>query len=245
MRIIGKTDVGKVRKSNQDDYAHGLLSNGAAWAVVCDGMGGANGGSVASSMAVKIISGHIGAYAGPFTEKDVRALLLSALADANAQVYARAQKEVSLYGMGTTVVACVATADSLFVAHAGDSRAYLVGEKEAVQLTRDHSVVQEMVESGKLTEEEAKNHPNRNLITRALGVESELEVDFTARDFPQGTAVLICSDGLTNLVESDAFVKAMHENVEHAAENLTALANKEGGTDNITVVMIVNSSDQE
>lgn len=246
LRIIGKTDVGKVRKTNQDDFAYGFLPDGAAWAVVCDGMGGANGGSVASSMAVRIISEEIkGQYTGQAESASVRQLLLPALANANAQVYARAGEDVSLYGMGTTVVACVATADSLFVAHAGDSRAYLVGEEQATQLTRDHSVVQEMVESGKITVEEARSHPNKNIITRALGVEPALEVDFAEHAFPRGACVLICSDGLSNLVESKAFVRAIHENLEKAAERLTALANEKGGTDNITVVMIVNSSDQE
>lgn len=245
MQLIGKTDVGKVRKTNQDDYAYGELPGGAVWAVVCDGMGGANGGSVASGMAVRSIEHSIRSrYDGRTDDESVRALLFSALTDANAEVHARAGQDVSLYGMGTTVVACIATADLLFVAHAGDSRAYLL-DQGATQLTRDHSVVQEMVDSGEITAEEARSHPNKNLITRALGVEPALEIDFGAYPFPKGTGVLLCSDGLSNLVESEAFVQAMREDPEKAAEKLTALANENGGTDNITVVMIVNRNDQE
>ncbi|ADU27628.1 Stp1/IreP family PP2C-type Ser/Thr phosphatase [Ethanoligenens harbinense] len=245
LQLIGKTDVGKVRKTNQDDYAYGQLPGGAVWAVVCDGMGGANGGSVASSMAVRSIEHSIQSrYDGRTDDEAVRALLFSALMDANAQVYARAGQDVSLYGMGTTVVACIATADLLFVAHAGDSRAYLL-DREATQLTRDHSVVQEMVDSGEITAEEARNHPNKNIITRALGVEPALKIDFGAHPFPKGAGVLLCSDGLSNLVESESFVQAMREDSETAAEKLTALANENGGTDNITVVMIVNRNDQE
>lgn len=245
MQLIGKTDVGKVRKTNQDDYAYGELPGGAVWAVVCDGMGGANGGSVASGMAVRSIEHSIRSrYDGRTDDESVRALLFSALTEANAEVHARAGQDVSLYGMGTTVVACIATADLLFVAHAGDSRAYLL-DQGATQLTRDHSVVQEMVDSGEITAEEARSHPNKNLITRALGVEPALEIDFGAYPFPKGTGVLLCSDGLSNLVESEAFVQAMREDPEKAAEKLTALANENGGTDNITVVMIVNRNDQE
>lgn len=245
LRIIGKTDVGKVRKTNQDDYAFGYMQDGTVWAVVCDGMGGANGGSVASSMAVRSISENIQAhYTGQSDAQSVKALLFGALSDANAQVYARAGQDVSLYGMGTTVVACVANADTLFLAHAGDSRAYLL-EETATQLTRDHSVVQEMVDSGKLTAEEARNHPNKNIITRALGVEASLKIDFGEYAFPKGAGVLLCSDGLSNMVEDSAFVEAMRGNAEGAAESLTALANENGGTDNITVVIVVNSSSQE
>lgn len=245
LHIIGKTDVGKVRKTNQDDYAYGYLPGGAAWAVVCDGMGGANGGSVASSMAVRIISENIQAhYASQTDAESAKTLLLGALSEANAQVFAKAGQDVSLYGMGTTVVACMATANSLFVAHAGDSRAYLL-DGQATQLTRDHSVVQEMVDGGKLTVEEARHHPNKNIITRALGVEASLKIDFGECVFPKGAGVLLCSDGLSNMVENGSFVEAMKENQEKAADTLTALANQNGGTDNITVVMIINSSEQE
>ncbi|MFT9055834.1 MAG: Stp1/IreP family PP2C-type Ser/Thr phosphatase [Ethanoligenens sp.] len=245
LQIIGKTDVGKVRKTNQDDYAYGYLPDGAVWAVVCDGMGGANGGSVASSMAVRAITDSIQKqYTGQADAASVRALLFDALSDANTQVHVKARQDISLYGMGTTVVACIATADVLFVAHAGDSRAYLL-DAQATQLTRDHSVVQEMVESGQLTAEEARNHPNKNIITRALGVEPSLKIDFGEHAFPKGAGVLLCSDGLSNLVEDETFVQAMREDLEGAAEKLTALANEKGGTDNITVVMIVNRCDQE
>lgn len=245
MHIFGQTDIGKVRKTNQDDFAYGLLPNGAAWAVVCDGMGGANGGSVASGMAVQMIADTVkNEYAGQADADSVRALLADALQKANRQVYERSLSDAALSGMGTTVVACVVAGNAAFIAHAGDSRAYLLREN-AVQLTRDHSIVQELIESGQISAEEARSHPNRNIITRALGVEKTLDIDFGAHAFPPGTSILLCSDGLSNLVENEAFVQALRQGRDTAAAALISLANQKGGTDNITVVMIASDGDQE
>lgn len=246
LRIIGKTDIGKVRENNQDDFAYGLLPDGAAWAVVCDGMGGASGGSVASSIAVHAISEGIESqYTGQSDEKSIQELLLGVLKQANEQVYKKSRDDISLHGMGTTVVACLAKNDTAFIGHAGDSRAYLIKSESLEQLTVDHSVVQEMVDKGQITQEEAQNHPNKNLITRALGVESTLKIDFGAYHFPEGTGVLLCSDGLSNLVDREAIVKAFGDHFDQAAEDLIGLANENGGTDNITAVIVVNANGQE
>lgn len=240
MRTVGKTDPGRVRKTNQDDYACGTLPDGGAWAVVCDGMGGANGGSVASSVAVKIIAGHIQAgYDGHTDIASVKRLLFAAIGEANTEVFRQSQSDPSLSGMGTTVIACIAAAGCAYVAHAGDSRAYLVTGGRAVQLTRDHSIVQEMLDSGKLTPEEARNHPQKNIITRALGVEETLEIDFCETTFPESATLLICTDGLTNLVEESICARVLQQPAEgDPAGRLVELANENGGTDNITVVLI-------
>lgn len=239
MTITGKTDVGKVRKVNQDCFDYGFFDDGSAWAIVCDGMGGANGGSVASEMALrhiaeKIRTGYTGADSAA-----IKKLLAEALNEANAQVFEQSCSQPELFGMGTTVVACIATPLSAYVAHVGDSRAYLITAKGAIQVTRDHSVVQEMVDSGQLTAEEARVHPKRNIITRALGVEQALDIDFCEATLAPENAVLLCSDGFTNHVEPETFVPIIGGSREgDAAEKLVAIANERGGSDNITVVLI-------
>jgi serine/threonine protein phosphatase PrpC len=239
LRIVGKTDPGLVRKTNQDDFACGIYPDGNAWAVVCDGMGGVNGGSIASSTAVRVVSAQLtGGYEGITETAAVKKLLFSALSEGNKEVYNTALKEPSLIGMGTTVIACIATNQNVFIAHAGDSRAYIVGKKNAVLLTRDHSIVQEMLESGKLKPEEALNHPQRNIITRALGVDSTLNIDFCETTFTGDAVLLICTDGLTNLVDNDTIVSIVHAGNDDAQTALIAEANARGGSDNITVVLI-------
>ena len=216
------------------------MPDGNVWAVVCDGMGGANGGSVASSVAVQVISQHIQAgYTGHTDIASVKQLLYDAIRQANGVVYQKAQEDPSLSGMGTTVIACVATPECVYIAHAGDSRAYLIAGGRALQLTRDHSIVQEMLDSGKLTPEEARNHPQKNIITRALGVEEQLEIDFCETTFPEKAGLLICTDGLTNLVDDAAIVGMLEKpGPDDPVARLVELANQSGGTDNITVVLI-------
>jgi protein phosphatase len=242
MIVSGKTDRGKVRNTNQDDFVVGNLPGGASYAVVCDGMGGANGGNVASSTAAGIISECIvKGFSPTLGMQDIKELLASAISRANKAVFEMSRKDTSLFGMGTTVVACIAGGQSLTIAHAGDSRAYIVDGKIR-QLTRDHSVVQEMLENGKITTDEALSHPQKNIITRALGVEESLDIDFNVLDFAPCTAVLICTDGLTNLVDDETIetvIKVMAP--EECTERLVNMANENGGSDNITVVVIYNA----
>lgn len=241
MRIVGKTDTGILRKQNQDDFSCGVFPDGNVWAVVCDGMGGVNGGSVASSIAVQVIAEKLkSGYVGATDMAAQKKLLLDALSAGNTEVYRKSVNEPEFFGMGTTVVACIATGTSAYIAHAGDSRAYLIGERGAILLTRDHSIVQEMLESGKLSPEEAQNHPQKNIITRALGVGETLNVDFCETTLAQGSALLICTDGLTNHVDAPEIARIVRESadIETAAGELVDLANKNGGSDNITVVVI-------
>lgn len=240
MRIVSKTDTGRVRRSNQDSYLTGEISGSVAWAVVCDGMGGANGGNVASAMAVKVISEHINsAYRDGMSSNSIRYLLMSAISAANADIFDTAQNSDTLFGMGTTVVAVIIVNGIAHIAHAGDSRAYLINNSVMEQVTRDHSVVQSMIENGEITEEEAKHHPNRNVITRALGVNERIDVDYNEIDLKDGDAILICTDGLTNYVENDRILKIIknHKFYEYP-EKLIETANNNGGGDNITVVMM-------
>ena len=240
MRIVGRTDVGLVRKTNQDDFACGLFADGCAWAVVCDGMGGVNGGSVASSMAVSVISEQLKlGYSGDMDTASIKKLLFAALSEGNAKVFQAGRSDESLFGMGTTVITCIATSQNAYIVHAGDSRAYIIASGSAVLLTRDHSIVQEMLDSGKLNPEEALSHPQRNIITRALGVDETLNIDFCETTFADDAAMLICTDGLTNIVQAQVIADIVrNESCHEPVSSLIAQANENGGTDNITVVLI-------
>ncbi len=238
MRIVAKTDTGSVRSNNQDSYAAGELSSSVAWAVVCDGMGGASGGNIASSTAVKIISERItSSYKDSMSRSSIKNMLTSAIAAANIEVFDESRSDEALAGMGTTVVAAIIADDSVYVAHAGDSRAYILSNGSLNQITKDHSFVQEMVDRGRLTPDEAKDDPRKNIITRALGVNDELRVDFCEEFINKDDVVLICTDGLTNYVTVDEIVALISDgDFNSFAERLINRANENGGGDNITVV---------
>lgn len=241
MTVSAKTDVGMKRTTNQDSYNFGVIENGAiTWAVVCDGMGGMAAGNVASSEAVKVISKAFEQNLSPRSSPSfINNLLRSAIEAANAAVYGMAVEKEELRGMGTTVVAVIIARGVAYFAHAGDSRAYALNGNEFSQITTDHSVVQSMIEHGQLTEDEAKNHPNKNIITRAIGVAPSIDIDFTDRSVASGDTVILCSDGLTNSIDEGLFKFAASDNdFESLAERLVDLANQNGGSDNITVVAI-------
>lgn len=240
LRIVAKTDIGRVRNSNQDSYAAGELPNGVAWAVVCDGMGGAAGGNVASSTAVKIISEKITSlYRKGMSPLSIKNMLVTAINAANISVFDMSRANIELEGMGTTVVCTVVVDSVAYIAHAGDSRAYAVSNNEVIQLTRDHSVVQELVEKGELTVAQAKHHPNKNIITRALGVDPDIKIDYCEYDINNDDIVLLCTDGLTNFVDSEVFENIIESNPYYQiADLLVSKANENGGGDNITVVAI-------
>ncbi len=239
MKVIGKTNIGMIRSSNQDAFNTGTFDENTAWAVVCDGMGGANGGDVASSMAVDIISNKIKTgYSPKMQSSSIKTLLVSAINLANLRIFDKSVDEPSFYGMGTTAVIAFVRDDELFVAHAGDSRAYTISEHKIEQITTDHSVVQEMIKRGEISAEQAKNHPIKNYITRALGVSDKIEVDITSSEFSNDDVVLLCSDGLTNFVENEEIKNIIEEDIDLSVDKLINLANKNGGKDNITVVVV-------
>lgn len=240
MKIVAKTDIGKKRNSNQDSYAAGELPNSVAWAIVCDGMGGAAGGNVASSNAVKIISERItSSYRPGMSPISIKNMLISAITAANISVYDMSRVNKELDGMGTTVVCTVVVDGTAFIAHAGDSRAYAITDDSIVQLTKDHSVVQQLVENGEITAKEAKTHPRKNLITRALGVDADIKIDYCEYDFKENDILILCTDGFTNYVENDEFLSIVDNNSYYEiADKLVEAANNNGGGDNITVVAL-------
>ena len=238
MHVYGKTDKGRVRQTNQDAFVTGKLSDTVHFAVVCDGMGGANGGNVASSLAVKIITNRIvEGYRENMSIQSIHYMLESAIAAANVLVYDTAVADPELHGMGTTVVAIVVSGSEAVVAHIGDSRAYLLAD-DLRQITRDHSVVWEMVEKGELTEDEARVHPNKNIITRALGVDDRVECDIVDIQLPEGAMLLACTDGLTNMVENKEITRILRKlSPADAVQKLIVSANMSGGSDNITACL--------
>lgn len=240
MNVYGSTDAGRIRESNQDSFMFGRLSENALFCVVCDGMGGAKGGDVASDMAVKIICERIkDAYKDGLSGNSIKNMLESAIAAANINIYDASMADVNLRGMGTTVVAAVVVDRNLHIAHVGDSRAYLAGPQGLEQITRDHSIVQTMVEKGQLTQNEARNHPRKHFITRALGVEDTVDCDYDQLVIADGQRLIICTDGLTNLLEIEAIQNTVNEEkAEDVPQRLIDLANMAGGSDNITVVIV-------
>lgn len=164
MQFAGQTDIGLVRKTNQDAYNAGALSENAVWAVVCDGMGGANGGNIASETAIDAITKDVlEGYREGMDSQEIKELLASALEDANEKVYEKAKQDPALEGMGTTAVLTLIQNNVIHLVNVGDSRAYLLTRENVTQITRDHSIVQEMLESGEITEEQARNHPRKIL----------------------------------------------------------------------------------
>ena len=239
MQIFSKIDIGRMRSSNQDAYFTGELSDGAVFAVVCDGMGGANAGNVASESAVKIISEYIlKSYRTNMGFTDIERMLINAISSANIEIYDMSLKSPELSGMGTTAVVTVVRGNSAAIAHVGDSRAYLVND-DIKQLTRDHSVVQSLVEKGELTPNEAKVHPRKNVITRALGAEENIMCDSDIISINNGESLLLCTDGLSNFIEVSEMLNIFKtKKIEDVAEILVDTANENGGGDNIAVVTI-------
>lgn len=239
MQIFSKTDRGRVRTDNQDAYFAGKITDDSVFAVVCDGMGGANAGNVASELAVRHISEYvIRSYRDGMNMTDTEKTLKNAIVSANISLYDKAVNNAELAGMGTTAVAAFVKDGTAVIAHVGDSRIYLVNG-EIKQLTRDHSVVQSLIESGKITPEDAKVHPRKNVITRALGAEEDVAVDSDCLNLSNGDTLLLCSDGLTNFLDDKDILTVFQNNdISAVAEKLVETANENGGGDNITVVTV-------
>lgn len=240
MNTVGSSDIGKRRSRNEDSFRFGQCEDGVVWAIVCDGMGGAKGGQTASSLAADMVGKKIEkCYNRRMTDFSIENLLLSAITTANVSIYDRAVADESLSGMGTTVVACVVKNSVACIAHVGDSRAYFISDGKITQITRDHSLVQEMLDSGQITKEEFAHHPNKNIITRALGIHEEVDIEFDAVDVKRGDVILLCTDGLSGCVEDEDILK-IYESTDfrQLSSKYIEAANNNGGRDNITVVAV-------
>lgn len=237
MKVCSLTDIGASREINQDylyssDEPVGRLPN---LFVVADGMGGHNAGEFASRYAVETIVD----TASKTEKRDIVAILTESVETANAAIKAYADEHIGMAGMGTTVVAAVLNGHNLVTANVGDSRLYLVGS-EIRQISRDHSLVQEMIRMGELDAKRARLHPDKNIITRAVGAEKTVLVDLFESVLEPGDRILLCSDGLTNMVEDSVILETLNQegDLESKTEQLVRLANENGGKDNITVITI-------
>ena len=239
MKLAGKTDVGRVRQENQDDYRAGELPGDAAWALVCDGMGGARGGREASQCACSVIERCFQEQYNQCIPGEEETFLKKSLLSANRFVFQKSIREESLAGMGTTAVCALVRSGKAYLCHAGDSRAYLFRDGSLAQLTHDHSYVQELVDCGTITQEQAEHHPQKNIITRALGVDYRLEPEFTSEKLQKGDVLLLCTDGLTNMVPVDQMEKLLVQGPFYdTPDRLIEAANANGGSDNITALLL-------
>ncbi len=245
MKLAAKTNIGH-REENQDNYRAARLDDGSAWALVCDGMGGPKGGKLAAQLAVETLQKRFLQGLGTLPAGDEMTFLLASLRQANVQVYHAAQKGGENHNMGTTAVCALVRRGTAHLAHVGDSRAYLCRAGRAQQLTRDHSVVQEMLESGSITPQEALNHPDKHLITRALGVESVAEPEYASCAVQPGDVILLCSDGLSNVVSEEEMGSiAASVPFFELPDALVEKALASDGRDNITVVVMGIEPEEE
>ncbi|WP_127584319.1 Stp1/IreP family PP2C-type Ser/Thr phosphatase [Paenibacillus koleovorans] len=242
-----RTDIGKVRLINEDRAAIQTGLNGFTLAILADGMGGHQAGEIASKMAVELIQAHLLAIHKDLSDEQRPEAIRRSIVQANETVFEFALNQQRYYGMGTTVVVALASVQDLTIGHIGDSRAYLWQSGRLRQVTEDHTLVNELMKSGQITASEASTHPHRNALTRALGTEKRAEADVTRQQWNLGDILLICSDGLSGLVEDSVIgqVLAAERELEWKADELIRLALEEGGGDNVTVVLLENKEANE
>lgn len=244
MNIFTKTDIGLVRTENQDNVWGEMLTGNACAAVLCDGMGGESDGGLASRIAVDVISARIKEnFSEMMNKNSVRNLLITSVIAANTLVWDTPKVSADKI-MGTTCVVCLVFGGTAYIVNVGDSRCYhLFSDKDDEcirQITKDHSRVRELMDRGEITEEQAKTHPNRNKITRAIGAESEVTPDYFELPLSAGDMVLLCSDGLSSYVDDmDVLDVCFDSRAEDCCGELVKLANRSGGHDNISVALIV------
>ncbi len=242
MRAWSLTDQGRVRKQNQDACRFLTFTLGEGTevmaAVVCDGMGGAKAGNIASEMAVSVFMEELKKDFYSYSTADVQ--ILCAVKEANRQIYEKASSDPDYEGMGTTLVAAVTDGHKITVANVGDSRCYLVREGSIHQLTKDHSVVEDMVDRGEIERAEAWKHPRRNYITRALGAEEQVDCDLFFRDILPGDVFLLCSDGLSGIVNAQEllFEIVYGGELDSAVERMVNIALERGAPDNVTALLV-------
>ena len=243
---FGQTDVGRKRDKNEDSL---LISDRLGLFMVADGMGGHQGGEFASRMAVKIVEESITQFMDDpeatlpvgleFDRTDPGQQIGHAFRLASQRIFEEASRNPSLRGMGTTAVALLIRNDKGFVANVGDSRSYLVRNKTITQITQDHSLVAEQLRAAFITEQELKHHKYKNIITRSVGFQSDVEIDIRPQDLQAGDRYVLCSDGLTNLVVDTDILKIVSKNdPKDACRKLIELANKKGGDDNVSVIVV-------
>lgn len=240
MNISALTDVGLVRNTNEDMFFQSSDKSFPLF-IVADGMGGHNAGETASKMAVDIIRQYfIDNKRSLDNEKKLISIIKNSIKEANKKIYKTSKQSTSLSGMGTTITLAYILKGNIYIGHVGDSRAYIISNGHIYQITEDHSLVQELVKNGSITIEEGKTHPQRNMITRAAGTSEDIEVDIIIKSFNKSDILLICSDGLSNMVNDNEIIHTFNNEslIKKACEDLIKKAKDNGGKDNITVIAI-------
>ncbi len=242
MKVFANSDIGKARELNEDFY---YISNSQDYLklyILADGMGGYNGGEIASRLATLSVKGYIESNFNKIehTKEAIIELIKNAIEYANMVVYEKAKECEELSNMGTTIEVLVIYNNKLFIGHIGDSRIYRIRKNIIRKLTEDHSYVQELVNDGTITKEEAKNHPKKNMLMKALGCTPYVEPDITIKGFLKDDVIIICSDGLTNMLSEEEIYNTVLQETNNTSNTLISKANKFGGYDNITVIVIYN-----
>lgn len=242
MQISAKTDIGRERKVNEDYYYVSDANSKMKLFIIADGMGGYNAGEVASKMATEAIREYIEKYfeKNKSSRENIVDMLNKAVEYANKVVYKKAKSNKDLEGMGTTLDVCLIYNSKVYIAHIGDSRVYRIRKEFLRRITKDHSYVQKLIEEGKITKEEAYNHPKKNMLTKALGCVENVEPDIYVKTFLKGDILIMTTDGLTNMVRENKMYSIIKEFKQEAVEKLVSEANENGGYDNITVIIISN-----
>ncbi len=243
MKIYAKTDIGLVRQMNQDAFYISEESDKYKICILADGMGGYTGGEVASRLACISSAEYIKENFDEereYTKEELMQLVANAMAKANSDVYEKSREVKELEQMGTTLEVCLIYNNRIFTGHIGDSRLYRIRQDIMRKITTDHSYVQKLVKDGTITKEEAINHPKKNMLMKALGCEETIEPDITVKNLNSGDIILICSDGLTNMIAEQEIFNIVKQNTENAVEILIEKAKELGGFDNITVIIIKN-----
>ena len=240
MEVMGMTDIGLVRSKNQDSFL-ASQDDKIPLFIVADGMGGHKSGEVASFDAVKIIKKIFRENIGKLNSKSsIINIIEGSIKEANKIIYKESIESPELNGMGTTISMCYIYEDTIIIGHVGDSRIYIIDEAHITQVTEDHSLVYELVKKGEITLEEAKNHPKRNMITRAVGTSSDIEVDIIEREYNENDTLLLCTDGLFNMVDENKMIDTINKSssIFIAGEELINEANLNGGLDNISLIIV-------
>lgn len=235
------SDIGKVRDKNEDSFFISGCDAQYKLYIVADGMGGHNAGEVASSLAVDTVRQFFDRHYASLQKTDemIEKFMREAIANSNACVLNESHLHLDESGMGTTMTLLLIENDKFYVGHIGDSRAYIIRDNVIEQITEDHSLVTQMIKDGKLSANEAKYHPLKNIITRALGVDFDINIDVYIRDAKQGDIVILCTDGLSNMVSDSEILEEYTKNdIATASNNLVRSANERGGYDNITIVAV-------
>lgn len=242
LRILAKSDIGKSRDMNQDNFYAAKEDDDIKLFILADGMGGYKGGEIASSVAVYSAQNYIcnNFKDTPKERADILKLIKDGIEYANLMVHERSRENEQLRDMGTTLEVCLIYNNKAFIGHVGDSRIYRIRKNIIRKLTTDHSYVQKLVKDGTITKEEADTHPKKNMLMKALGCNSLVEPDVMCKGFLKDDIILMCSDGLTNMLKDDQIYKILLENSENPVAALINAANREGGIDNITAIIIDN-----